>query len=219
LQSCKEVDSDQPNEYAAKFVTQLNPTDTFLVDIPRPKNKEIDSFQIEINKRNERYLALESIEKGFDSIQVRIFYACINTPRLFIILKNTGKKWKAELCRIVYPKNWQNWGDSVSRMTINGSPKSGWTKFISQLFELKVLTLPTDDNIPGFKRESVTDGCWAEVEIATKNTYRYYSYDNPDLYNYPQTKNILLILELINNEFEMKKKFNAENIWPDGNLK
>jgi hypothetical protein len=177
--------------------------------------KILDSSLLEEARLNQRYLGLESTEKGFDSVQIRIWYDCINTPHFLVGLKNTNGKWKAELCRIIYPPTWQRSGDSISGKIIQGSPKSGWPKFISQLFNLKILTLPNDYEIPNFKYDAVTDGCGAEVEIATKNTYRFYAYNNPELYKYWQTKNILLILKLINEEFEIKTKFKPKHLWPN----
>lgn len=61
------------------------------------------------------------------------------------------------------------------------------------------------------------DGCWAEVEIATKNVYREYGYGNPDDYDdkFLEAKNILSVLNLINEDFGIREKFKIEHMWPD----
>jgi hypothetical protein len=177
LCSCQHDDSSSPNPYAAKILAQLNPTDTFLYE--RPKWDPIDS---QIQKHQLTYLRLESLEKGFDSVQVRIWYGCPLGPGdLLIILKNSKSKWEAEVCKIAYPQTWKHWGDSIARITFKGSPKSGWTKFINQLFDLSILTLPDEKQLKNLHYGIPTDGCWVEVEIATKNSYRQYGYGNPDI--------------------------------------
>jgi hypothetical protein len=135
-------------------------------------------------------------------------------PHFLIILENLNNKWKAEICRIVFPRNYEE-GRTISRITFKSSPKSGWTNFINQLFDLKILTLPTDRDIPNFKLRHVMDGCGADIEVATKNVYRYYVYDNPELYKYWQTKNMMKIIKLINDEFEIRKKFKPKHLWPN----
>ena len=93
LISCKgKDDSTTPNPYATKILAQLNPADTFLYEIPEHKTSW-DSIYSQIQKRNLKYLKLESLEKGFDSVQIRIWYDCINMPHFLVILKNFNGKW------------------------------------------------------------------------------------------------------------------------------
>lgn len=127
--ACKQNDdSATPNLYAAKILGQLNPTDSFLCDIPKHEKTKWDSMDLEIKKRNLRYLNLESLERGYDSVQIRILYGCpLGTADLLVILKNNKKNWEAEVCKIIYPPTWQHAGDSISRITFKNSPRSGWT--------------------------------------------------------------------------------------------
>jgi hypothetical protein len=212
LLSCKNKDdSSAPNPYAAKILTQLNRSDSFLYYSPGSKNKWVDSALKQGKKDDERYLKLQSLEKGFDSIQIRIRYGCVMGYSRLIILSNSNNKWKAEISKLNY--HWDSSEkriDTVTRSIHLMSPKSGWVKFINELFDLKILTLPDEDEIPNFERNDPNDGCGATIEIATKNTYRYYLYDNPDVYKYWQTKNMMEILRKINEEFGIKGKWE----WP-----
>ena len=212
--ACKEEDdSATPNPYAAKILAQSNPGGTFLYE--KPKQDPIDS---QMQKRALRYLKLESLEKGFDSIQIRIWYGC---PRdsgdLLVVLKNNKKKWEAEICKIGCPPSFEHWGDSIVRIIFKDSPKSGWTKFINQLFDLSILTLPDEKQLKNLHYSVPMDGCGVEVEIAIKNVYREYGYGNPDDYEdkFLEAKNILSILHLINEEFGVREKFKIKYMWPD----
>ena len=81
------------------------------------------------------------------------------------------------------------------------TPKSGWDKFISKLLSLKVMTLPNMEDIPGLE-DNWTDGVTYNVEIATKNQYRFYGYHLPDKFEdrFWQAKNMTAILNLIQTE-------------------
>lgn len=213
LRSCKEEDdSATSNPYAAKILAQLNPTDTFLYYSGKSNNKRIDSTIKQDKADRERWLNLQSIERGFDSVQIRIWYGCaiLGNDRL-IVLANANHSWRAEVSKLQY--QWDSLTqrfDTVTRSVVSKLPQSGWRKFINQLFDLKTLTLPNEQDIPNFAERSITDGCSVEIEIATKDCYRYYYYTNPDLYEYWQAKNMISILKLINSEFGMKGKYE----WP-----
>jgi len=213
LYSCQHDDSSTPNPYAAKILAQSNLGDTFLYE--RPKQDPNDS---QMQKRALRYLKLESLEKGFDSIQIRIWYGCPLGPgELLVVLKSNKEKWGAEVCKIVYPATYQRWGDSITRIIFKDSPKSGWIKFINRLFDLSVLSLPDEKQLKNLHYSVPMDGCGVDIEIATKNVYRKYGYGNPDIYDaeFLEAKNILSILKLINEEFGIRGKFNVKYMWPD----
>jgi hypothetical protein len=214
LQSCKKDDSSTPNPYAAKILSQLNPTDTFLFDLP-PADNYFDSLCLLFLPLDEKWLNLQSLQKGSDSIEIRIWYRCWAScgPRLVRFFHNR-QKWQAEISDITtYRGNEEEsaeYIDSMSRDIQFKNPKSGWISFIDSLFSLKILTLPCDYEIPNFESAGSTDGNWADVEISTKNVYRYYSYVDPDfpILNYWQTKNIAQILKLISKEFNITE-------WPE----
>jgi len=217
LLSCKSKDdSAAPNEYAAKFVKQLNPTDTFLFDFPVDKNGQYDSRTKHLLDEFDQQLGLPSLEKGFDSIQIRFGYSYeMDGTEKLVILKNDGKKWIAELSEVYVhfdPVKFKIDSSRITRKIAYRSPKSGWVKFINKLFDLKILTIEDNDKIPGFKPSYAMDGWGIGIELATKKAYRFYNYDNPDMYanRYWQAKNVIAIKDLLYHEFSILSKWDKE---------
>lgn len=212
IHSCKEDDSAKPNVYAAKLVSQLNVTDTFLFNFPL-ENGQFDTIAMSYLRWQEGSLKLPSLQKGFDSLQIRIWYGCDMSGDRLVRLIHDGKNWKAELSELI-KEGGGNEGEakltdiSFSRTIQTRSPESGWIKFIDSLFKLKILTLPNEYDIPNFDLQLPTDGCGVGIEIATKNAYRCYAYRNPDIYDYWQTKNVVQILKLLSAEFNITQ-------WPE----
>ena len=218
FQSCSGDDSTTPNTYAAKILSQLNTHDTFLVDLP-PTNDYVDSIFLAYQSFNEKWLNLRSLRKGYDSIEIRLWYGCyIGCGDRLIRLTHNSEKWQAEISNITRYGGGDpgpfKYFDSLSREIEYKSPKSGWVSFINNLFALHILTLPDDNNIPNFERSSATDGEWVQIEISTRDTYRFYGYDNPGCCSqekedkYWQVKNVLKIIRLLSTEFNISE-------WPE----
>jgi hypothetical protein len=201
-------DSAVQNEYAADYIKNLNLSDTFLYDIPIDSRGEIDSFSLNDLNNFERLTGLKSISKGFDSIEIRIAFVCyMKGPEKMVILRNQNKRWDAELSEIYpYSDGALSWRglDSIKRKIVYERPKSGWIKFINQLFDLKILTIEHEFKIPGFQYQSVMDGCAISVEVSTENVYRFYGFANPKLYTkqHWQATNMIAIEKLLYNEFK-----------------
>lgn len=207
-------DSAVPNEYAAAYVRNINPTDTFLRDFPVKESGKFDSLRLFYLTRFEKSLGLKSLDKGFDSIQIHILFgwSIISRDKL-IILTHNGKKWNAELLEVEQHYNpVKDEIDSISRRIAYPTPKSGWVKFINKLFELKVLTIEDCHKIPGFNNSLPTDATGIDIEIATKTAYRFYGYIEPDDYidKYWQAANIVAIKNLMYAEFSVIKNWDKE---------
>jgi hypothetical protein len=219
LISCKE--KDRPTQ----MVAQLNPTDTFLFEFPK-RNGVVDSSFHNEYLLFQKSVGLQYLEKGFDSIQIRLWYGGSFTGHRIVILSNKNGKWIAELSKVTYTinpnykrKSSDNyWEEYIPSRNIEyKTPKSGWEKFIKELFRLNILTLPNEDDIKGFKRADYTDGSGILGEIATKNVYRAYSYGemDSDLEKYEQLQNISHILKLIDEEFGLEKLWDYTNEIPE----
>ncbi len=217
--SCKQDKS------AAKQIEELNKSDTFLIDNQKPKyiisGSEQDSLHIIRFNYYEKSLGLRSLKNGFDSIQLRIDYGCVMDETRIVSLINNNNQWKAEISylRVSLNPNFnqesnRNYWEKYDywRLVEYKDPISGWEKFIEKLFGLDVLKLSTYDRLPGIDTNyyAPTDGCGVGIEIATKNVYRRYNYDNPDDYadKYNEARRIISILKLLNYEFGIKD-------WPD----
>jgi hypothetical protein len=207
------TDASQPDFCAAKFISELNPTDTFLFDLP--KN---DTSILRLKRKNDRLLNLPSIENGFDSIQIKIYFGCALGVDFLVTLSNSNRKWTAELSKPEYDNSSGGEIRRASRKIIYADPKSGWKSLIRELFELKILTLPDDDDIPNLEKQYPSDGCGVAVEIATKKVYRIYNYENPYMYikEHLEPQKIMRIIGLLANEFDLEKRFGIEHrfMWP-----
>lgn len=165
-------------------------------------------------KNLESWLGLESLEKGTDSIQIRVFQGCaLDSDWLLLVLNHTGKKWIAEVSWVKDRSNLEKEEvDSMSRKVSVDSPISGWKNFINNLFDLRILSIEDERIIPKEEYITPTDGCGMAVEVATKNVYRTYAYNNPKIQSkkYWQVVNINAIIKLLYKEFRVLNKWNEE---------
>jgi hypothetical protein len=207
LIGCKQKDRTAEN------IRQLNTSDTFRYEFSVNSKGQFDSGEYTSKLFIEKNLHLQSLEKGFDSIQIRVYYGCVIGQEWRVILINKNKRWSCEVSKMIYYHNEKKAIlDSVSRTIEYKIPKSGWNKFFNKLFELKILSLEDNNRIPGFHYDIPTDGCGIGIEIATKGVYRFYSYDNPEMYSdkYWQARNVLDMLRFINKELAIKTDYPNE---------
>jgi len=180
--------------------------DTVKRDIPvDKKGNKVLSYISKV--RATSLLKLDTLENGFDSLQIRIWYgyARIDSGQLFV-LKNVNGKWNAEMLTLVYHMS-RNEDSllSIGKSSISGEPKSGWISFYNRLFKLKVMSLPDMRKISNYP--DIADGNGISIETAIISKYRYYSYQEP-IYAQERVKearNIEQILELIESEFDFKR--------------
>lgn len=193
------TDSADPN------VGRVPPPD-FIKEIPFNKKGEID-WHYQIIKKDAVRLKLESLDIGYDSLQIRIWLGhSMAIVKHVIGLKRTMGKWKGEL--IEYTEGYTDHNGKIVAEKSNSKrvkPLSGWEKFKNDLFDLQILTLPNADNLKGYNGGGA-DGISYDVEIATTKKYRFYSYGNPKGYvnEYWQAANILKIALLLEKEFGFK---------------
>jgi len=178
-----------------------------FVDTIKSFKKEIpsnDVFYI-LAKDKQKQLGLDSIENGFDNLQLRIWYGFSRVRnRKLVTIINKGKKWTATVYNMQV--NWNGETETIIAKEIKQvTPKSGWTVFSKKLLDLKVVTLPPMDNISGY--ESGKDGKMFNVEVATKNQYRFYGYWEPQDYQnkFWQAKNMTGILDLFKTELNVER--------------
>jgi len=185
LTSCtSQDDAAVPNAYAARFVRELNTSDTFWFEFPFSFNdrlNKIDSSNFFQRRNFEKIIGIENLEKGMDSVRIRMFYSwALISEFLMLELKNTEGEWNAEVSRVkIHFNNEKEVIDSYSRKVMTDCPKSGWVKLINQLFDLKILSLDDEKIIPRDMVASMADGEGIDFEIETHSTYRSYGYSNP----------------------------------------
>jgi len=214
---CNKKDSgDEPNEYAAKMVSQLNSSDSFRRDYIRINTRYEDSANKTDKRILDSSLKLSSLENGFDSIQIRIWYGCPQCKEdMFVILKNEDKSWSAQISKLKITSLDSNCPDFrfcysyyYKNKTQLKKPRSGWKSFIDSLFNLKILSMEDQGWPPNFF-PGHTDVGGMFVELATKNTYRQYKYIDPRTWkgsdpNYWKAENVIKIMRLLNKEFDIE---------------
>lgn len=187
--------------------------------IPNPTPKaNNDSFKKEIpvfdgipdlfyalKKQKEKQLNLDSLESGYDSLQIRIWYdyALIKDQEL-IVIRRTNGQWSAAHYEMIVDWDYSNDKDSIETFKVTAvTPKSGWNKFMRELEEYYITTLPDMNNIPGLI-DSWTDGVGYNVEIATKKQYRFYNFHMPEEFSdkFWEAKKMTQIIKLIATELK-----------------
>jgi len=175
---------------------------TFKKEIPTYDDRRFDLFYT-LKKQKEKQLNLDSLESGFDSLQIRIWYEyALLTNSELIVIKQTNGKWSAYHYEMTVDLDEFSNTETVKTTKVKSiTPKSDWGKFINELLSLEIMTLPNMEEIPNLQ-DNWTDGVTYNIEIATKKQYRFYGYHLPDKFEdrFWQAKNMTGILSLISTE-------------------
>ena len=194
LLSCNGQDSSSTSSPSTKVDSAL-----FKKEIPTYKDGGVDLFYT-LKKQKERQLQLDSLESGYDSLQIRVWYDyALFTNRDLIVIKRTNGKWSADRYEMIVHWDYLNNTETIKTTKKKFvTPKSGWGYFINKLLELKIMTLPDMNSIPRLQ-DNWTDGVTYNIEVATKRQYRFYGYHLPEKFedNFWQAKNMTGILHLI----------------------
>ena len=189
---CKDNHNSQDSLYQFK-----HPTDTTF-----EKETPTSGYSYKSDKYKEKQLGLENIESGFETLQIRLWvdYALYKGKELYNI-KNKNGKWSAEFYKMMTERNEEGEDSIVSKEIKNVTPTSGWDSLLTNLVNLKIVTLPNMDNIPGLV-DMIDDGVDFNIEIASKYQYRFYGYHSPEYFQdkFWQAKNMTQIVKLIREE-------------------
>lgn len=177
-------------------------------DIPLTKKGEPDYFY-KLTKYQASKLKLDSLEIGYDSLQIRIWceYGLLNAQNV-IIIKGNNNKWSAELLTLQFDENDSSYMQMpILKDRINKVPTSGWPSFINVLTSLNITKLPDQGKVAGYKDVLGADGVSYIVEVATKEEYRLYSYWQPDIYkkDYKEAMSMESILQFLEKELAFKR--------------
>ena len=185
-----------------RYVNKEIPSN-FLREIPVEttggRRGQEDYFYKIVNKNSYNF-GLDSLEGGFDSLQVRVWLGhSMSSEKNVIIFKFSKRKWVAQLVTFFQNPD----GDSLKSI-VKVYPKSGWESLTDSLFKLKILTLPNGADVIG---SGGADGIGYDFEVSTTTMYRFYRYANPD--NSPnvwQAENVIKIANLLESEFGFNYK-------------
>ncbi|MBO9632759.1 MAG: hypothetical protein J7578_06540 [Chitinophagaceae bacterium] len=178
--------------------------DTFIRDIPQYRTSP---SMMHLKTNIESLLNISSLENGFDSLEIRIWYAYALTDKeQLVIIKHTGTQWAAQINTLTF--HYGNNNDSIlsiSKQSVDRFPRSGWDSLMLNLKNLDFFILPDHKQLQNY--HTGTDSDAITVEFATKNTYRIYTYIQPSRYTttFKEAVKIENIMDLIEREFEFAR--------------
>jgi hypothetical protein len=77
------------------------------------------------------------------------------------------------------------------------STEPDWARLLNAAGDAEVWTLPDPFSLP-YEGWRVTDGWSMTVEVREGARYRAYHYDNPDSYDWPETRKAMALMEIFN---------------------
>ena len=204
--------------------------DKINLDIPDSSDLAYKFHNARVNELN-----LPNLELGIDSFELRLwkYYEPYNINEIIVIRKDSKKKWWEGyyyrywdidiISELEVQRGNKFFEDEISKnspevYTLIDSlnikkenPKSGWDIFLNEIKKEKIYELPNQKKIPNYKH-STFDGLIWEIEIGTSDSYKYYSYENPQVYaeKFWQCKQMIKIAEIFEREFPLRPPIDIE---------
>lgn len=167
-----------------------------------------------------RQLKLDTLENGFDSIQIRIWVQPSSEDNRakdqLYIFKFDRLNWIGNYYSMIASLDMRKQSYSFQNLIQKEIiPKSGWNSFIEKLQEKRLMDLPTMEDIDGIHAtidkntgdtlyHAVFDGVGYSIEISTLNSYRFINYNNPEYYQkFWQVQFFIDILKVLESEFDI----------------
>jgi hypothetical protein len=168
---CNNIAGENPNEEKYR-------NDTVIRDIP--EFYHILWKTSKIHDKLRKLLKLNSLENGFDSLQIRILIDCGQLePSSLLLFEKAGSEWRAVFysftMKVIYTEDGKGIDLEIQDLiTENKSPKSGWINFSSQLVNTGMINLLDCFNFPDYNMP--TDARSIFVEIGRRGRYRLFHY-------------------------------------------
>jgi len=186
------------------FKNKRDEIQNFKKEIPTDKRGDYFPSYYLIKKYTKK-AELRNLENGFDSICIRLWYIYgIGSSWQVVEIKKNSKEWLSEFILLTADKNKKDSSTRIQKSILFEKPKSGWDVFTKELFNYNITTLPTDELIKGYKRN--TDGHFVIVEIATEKYYRIFNYSDLNYNsNIKEARVISDIMKLVEREFGVER--------------
>ena len=201
----KLLNAEHINRYFENRYLHKNKYDTIVKDIPMDPKGNAEGYY-KWKNRIEVKMNLRTLEKGFDSLEIRVWYGqSFSDSVQLVIFKRDQLRWSCEFYDLAF--RYEKRRDSIigiGQKMEKKNPRSGWKDFISKLNKLKIVELPDASQLPNYAL--CQDGDGVTIEISTQRRYRIYNYScfasNEGIW---QAKNIEKFMELIEYEFNFKR--------------
>ena len=170
-------------------------SDTIVRDIPLD-NSGRPNFWFPLVREAEKGLFLDSLNGGVDSLEIRIWMggglAWIDHTAIIKVLNGHPS------CKLyTYKANRKDNGpDSISDVSVRTIAIDN--KFIDSLIDNRILTLPNGP--PGG-----LDGTQYCLQVATRHSYRFYSYWSPSSGKDKASENMVEIIRLLENKCDFQQ--------------
>ena len=188
----------------AQVKKQSNVFTRYLPDLKNGTSNRLLGLQA-----NRDSLKLDTLENGYDSIQIRIWatYARKDSEQV-ISIKRHNHQWSASYCLAAEFLSPQT--DSLRCFPIKTQalyPKSNWQEVLDSLISFDILLLPNCTKVKGYMQSIPFDGGNAvTIEVSTVNLYRMYMYALPSSNKdeFKEAASVDAILNLLSYEFGVK---------------
>jgi hypothetical protein len=170
---------------------KLNETNKFICDTPYASTRTSKGLDFIRDS-----LKLDTLQKGYNGLQIRIWYGYSFTHRQqVIVIKNRAGTWSGNYYQFnpVYYKGSDSLLYFKQQMTLT-EPDISWEDFMDKLFKQQILILPDASKIG--KYDIANDCSGVEIEVATINEYRLYTYsciflNNKKIKEFGEMQNII----------------------------
>ena len=129
-------------------------------------------------------LGLDNLEKGYDSLQIRIWFGYGRKDSFQVLsIKRNNKQWQGFFCLATFELNYI--GDSIARYSrIIFQPKTGadWGIIVDSLVSLHIMTLPDECKVIDIDAFPFEGGNSVIIEVADVHQYRIYMYELPSYF-------------------------------------
>ncbi|MEI6823751.1 MAG: hypothetical protein WCL51_17610 [Bacteroidota bacterium] len=181
----------------------------FVMELPDTSRTHTPDLCFEKIKRYTEELNLNKLWLGNDSFELRLWVKVeVLTGGHVYIIKKINNKW--DCIHYFYIESRRDFSSSsyLANRTIDTfwvkklQPKTNWNNFFKQIEKENIYKLPSQDDIKGWEN-IVEDGITYKVEIATKNKYKFYYYNCPDVYKkkFIECNQMTNILDVFDKEF------------------
>jgi hypothetical protein len=181
-------------------------TDSVIKEIPKDeKGRYIFLFQ-ECQDIATK-MKLESLENGFDSLRIRLwFFAGMNSNTEVLDFRVAAGKTIGEILTWSDKYRTQENKHLIDTSRRTAIPISGWSKYIYDISNLGIQTLPDVSSIPELANGG-GDRYLICVEIAKNKYYRFYHYYDPESNpnGISQVTNFERIVKLTEDQFDFKR--------------
>ena len=167
-----------------------------------------DSSYLKAKNSILKLIKLPELEKGFNQLQIRIWYGYpYSSSDNLILLSKIRNKWTGEIWKLSYQTDSKGVLDSILCFKKTVNPICGWKSFIDSLNMYNILDLKDSRSLPGYEMDG--EGNNITIEYANCSHYRVYSYTNPWIAStqYLEAKKIVNISGVVERQLSFKRLY------------